>query len=49
MLGLNTHSNPREVGRAQKHNTEELGGGKFGKIRGLLDGKLSSSPQALQG
>lgn len=31
MLGLNTHSNPREVGRAQKHNTEELGGGKVWK------------------
>lgn len=48
VLGLQAHSNPRDVGRSQKHNTEELEG-EFEKIRGLLNGKLSSSPQALQG
>lgn len=48
VLGLHAHSNPRGVGRSQKHNTKELRG-QFEKIRGLLDGKPSSSPQALWG
>ncbi len=32
VLGLHPHSNPRDVGRSQKHNTEELEG-EFEKIQ----------------
>lgn len=45
--GLSTHSNPRDMGRSQNHNTQELG-----KLWKILRGKHSKSwalSQALQG